>query len=50
VNGRIEIELNSSAGVKVDGWGLGWGENWDSLADNDPCVTDASAAAEVATA
>ena len=35
------------AGVKVDGWGVGWGENWDSFADNDPCVTDEG---EVATA
>lgn len=36
------------AGVKVDGWGLGWGENWDSFADNDPCVTDQAAAADAA--
>ena len=33
-----------SAGVKIDGWGLGWGENWDDSFDKDPCVTDSAVA------
>jgi hypothetical protein len=33
----LTTNIHARAGVKVDGWGLGFGQNWDEALDSDPC-------------